>query len=128
MNTYSKLFSFFLFMCISTVFAKKNAEYKDLKDPVFIEVYTRYESIEDALREIKTLLLNEKFITENGIVDSGFTAKMTTGSKADYYIADVTAVAESGKIKVNITFIKVGTGLKSMKKLAEKIEEKIIQL
>ncbi len=50
---------------------------------------------------------------------------MTTGSKADYYIADVLAENDGDKIKVSIIFLKIGTGFKKYKKIAEKIREKL---
>lgn len=57
-----------------------------LKDPVVIEVHTKFTSMDDALMAVKNVLLMKKFITTNGIQKPSFTATRTTGSKADYYV------------------------------------------
>lgn len=96
-----------------------------VKDPVVIEVITRYTSVEDALIAAKNALLSQKFIASAGIQQSTFTATRTTGSKADYYVADVSASKTDGKIKLTISFIKVGTGLLRLQKMADAVKAKL---
>lgn len=96
-----------------------------VKDPIVIEVVTRYTNTEEALTATKNILLGKKFITANGIQKTTFTATRTTGAKADYYVADVTASDEGGKIKITISFVKVGTGLLNLKKIAQQVEEEL---
>lgn len=94
------------------------------KDPIVIEAVTKHKNIEEALQACKTILLGEKFITPE-VQKKGFTATRTTGSKADYFVADVVAADANGTVKITITFVKVGTGLLNLKKLAEKIKSKL---
>lgn len=94
------------------------------KDPIVIEVVTKHTTIEDALLSTKTILLSKKFITQE-IQQKRFTATRTTMAKADYFVADVTATEEGGKVKVTISFVKVGTGLLNLKKVAEEVKEKL---
>lgn len=96
-----------------------------LKDPVVIEVNTKFTSVDDALMAAKNVLLVQKFIATNGIQKSTFTATRTTGSKADYYVADVTAILVGEKIKLSITFIKVGTGLLRLQKVADAVKAEL---
>jgi hypothetical protein len=95
------------------------------KDPVVIEVFTKYTSIDDAFMAVKNALLAQKFIATNGIQKPTFTATRTTASKADYYVADVTGVEVDGKVKVTISFIKFGTGLLKLKKVADSVKEEL---
>jgi|GEM_PF-2432489 len=94
-----------------------------VKDPIVIEVTTKHTSVEDALQAVKTALLKQKFIAANGEQKTGFTATRTTGAKADYYIADITAKSENGKIKITISFVKVGTGMLKLQKVADAVKE-----
>ena len=96
-----------------------------VKDPVIIEVVTKYTATEEALIATKNILLGKKFIATNGIQKTTFTATRTTGAKADYYVADVTASETAGKIKITIAFVKMGTGLLSLKKIAEQVEKEL---
>lgn len=96
-----------------------------VKDPIVIEVVTKYTGTEEALTATKNILLGKKFITANGIQKTTFTATRTTGAKADYYVADVTASDEGGKVKITISFVKVGTGLLNLKKIAQQVEEEL---
>lgn len=82
-------------------------------------------TIESALEKARNVLLENKFITTNGVQKTSFNATRTTGSKADYYVADVAAAKDGDKIKLTITFVKVGTGLMSLKKTAEKVKQKL---
>lgn len=113
---------FFLFTLLIgvTAFSRNTA-----KDPIVIEVTTKHQSMDDALQAAKAALLKQKFVATDGIQKSGFTATRTTGSKADYYVADVTVKGESGKIKVTISFIKVGTGLLNLKKVTDAVKEEL---
>lgn len=95
------------------------------KDPIIIEVLTKYITVEEALIATKDVLLKEKFIATNGIQKTTFTATRTTASKADYYIADVTATEVDGKIKITISFLKFGTGLLKLKKVAEEVKAEL---
>ncbi len=92
-------------------------------DPIVIEVISKQTTIEDALTAAKNVLLANKFIATNGIQNNTFNATRTTGSKADYYVADVTASKDGEKIKLSITFVKIGSGLMSLKKVAEKVKK-----
>jgi hypothetical protein len=122
-----KVFSTLILLFLNVNFASANVKCKsDLdKGPVIIEVVTNHDTVKAALMAVKSILLQEKFISENGIGENGFTAKRTTGSDSDYYIADVMAEMENEKTKVTITLVKVGTGMKSMKKLGQKLKEKL---
>ena len=73
----------------------------------------------------KTALLAQKFITSNGIQQNSFTATRTTMSKADYYVADVTATKKDGKIKLTISFVKVGTGFLRLQKIADEVKAEL---
>lgn len=94
------------------------------KDPIVIEVVTKHKTIEDALLATKTILLSKKFITQE-MQKKSFTATRTTMAKADYFVADVTASEEGGKVKVTISFLKVGTGLLNLKKVAEEVKQQL---
>ena len=102
-----------------------NAFSSTVKDPVTIEVTTKYTSADDALQAAKTALLKEKFISTQGVQKIGFTATRTTNAKADYYVADVAAKLEKGKIKITISFVKVGTGLLRLQKVADAVKENL---
>ena len=123
-TTIKRTLILFLFISTSALYANTLTELD--KGPVVIEVMTNHATVKDALTEVKTKLLMEKFIAENGIGESGFTAKRTTGSDSDYYVADVVAEKQGQQIKITITFVKVGTGMKSMKKLGAKIKEALL--
>jgi len=110
-------FLFALLLATPAVFAAS-------KDPIVIEAFTTHKNVEEALLACKTILLTEKFISQE-IQKKGFTATRTTGSKADYFVADVVATDVNGKIKITVTFVKVGTGLLNLKKLAERVKVKL---
>lgn len=93
-----------------------------LKDPIVIEIITKHSSIDEALIAAKKALLAQKFIASNGIQQNTFTATRTTMSKADYYVADVTATKSDGKIKLTISFVKVGTGFLRLQKIADAVK------
>ena len=113
------LFSLLVLFCI-TIAAIAG---KHMKGPVIIEVVTNHISVDDALQAAKSALLKVKFITTEGIQKNGFTATRTTGAKADYYIADVVAKSENGKVKITVSFVKVGTGLLKLQKVADTVKE-----
>lgn len=92
------------------------------KDPIKIEVITKHTSFEEALKATKDALLKEKFVATNGIQEKSFTATRTTNAKADYYVADVSAEKTDGKIKITISFVKVGTGLLKLQKVADAVK------
>lgn len=92
------------------------------KDPVKIEVTTKHSSYEDALKAAKDALLKEKFIVTAGMQEKSFTATRTTNAKADYYVADVTAEKTGGKIELTISFVKIGTGLLKLQKVADAVK------
>lgn len=73
-------------------------------------------NVAEALQTVKAVLVENKFIATNGIQQTGFTATLTTGAKADYYVADVQATKTDAGIKVSISFVKAGTGLMNLKK------------
>lgn len=93
--------------------------------PVVIEVKSNKATLNEALQAAKTVLLESKFVATNGIQASSFTATRTTGAKADYYVADVNATSEDGKVKLTITFTKIGTGLLNLKKVAAEVKSKL---
>lgn len=95
------------------------------KDPIVIEVITKYTAIDEALVATKNVLLKEKFVATSGIQATTFTATRTTASRADYYVADVTATQVEGKIKITISFIKFGTGLLKLQKVADNVKEEL---
>ena len=113
------LFSFVLLFVISICSAGTLVV---TKDPIKIEVLTKYTSFEDALKAAKDVLLQQKFIAANGIQEKSFTATRTTNAKADYYVADVAAEMNGGKVKIIISFVKVGTGLLKLQKVAEAVK------
>ncbi len=90
-----------------------------------IEVVAKQKSIEEALTTVKTVLLQKKFISANGIQKNSLNAIRTTMSKADYFVADATATQSDGKITVSITFVKVGTGLLNLKKVAAEVKAEL---
>ncbi|HEX7756232.1 MAG TPA: hypothetical protein VF421_12850 [Niabella sp.] len=94
------------------------------KDPIVIEILTGYTTADEALQATKKALLNQKFITDE-VQKTGFTAKRTTGARADYYVADVATKEEKGKIKVIISFVKVGTGLLKLQKVADAVKAEL---
>lgn len=96
-----------------------------LKDPIVIEIITKHSSIDEAVIAAKTALLAQKFIASNGIQQNTFTATRTTMSKADYYVADVTATKSDGKIKLTISFVKVGTGFLRLQKIADAVKSEL---
>jgi hypothetical protein len=93
-------------------------------DPLKIEAATKYTKAEDALNAAKDALLAKKFITQE-MQPARFTATRTTGAKADYYTADVSATQADGKITLKITFIKSGTGLLNLKKVAAEVKKEL---
>lgn len=95
------------------------------KDPIVIEVTARQKTIEEALTAVKMVLLQKKFISANGVQKNSLNAIRTTMSKADYFVADATAAQADGKIKVTITFVKVGTGFLNLKKVAEEVKAEL---
>lgn len=92
------------------------------KGPVKVEIETQFKTIKEATMAAKTALMNQKFIPNGPVQDGQFTATRTTGSKADYYTADVVVEDRSGKIVVTITFIKSGTGLLKLQKVADQVK------
>ncbi len=94
------------------------------KDPIIIEVITKHKNTEEALLACKSILLGEKFIAQE-MQKKTFTATRTTGSKADYFVADVTATEANGSVKIAVTFVKVGTGLLNLKKVADRVKAKL---
>jgi hypothetical protein len=105
-----------------SAFSKTKTEFTKGKDPIIIEVITNETSIPDALLATKNELLKYKFIATNGMQLESFTATRTTGSHADYYVADVTAKKSNGKVIITITFVKIGTGLLQLQKIADKVK------
>lgn len=111
----------FLFTTIHMIQAVA-ARIEFVADPVTIEVVTKHSSVSDALLAAKAALLKQKFILDGTMGEKTFTAKRTTGAKADYYIADVTAAMEGAKTKLTISFVKVGTGLLKLRKVADAVK------
>lgn len=106
---------------LTTIYAKPFI-HSPGKDPIVMEAMTKYTTVAEALTATKSVLLLQKFILQGEIGASSFTAKRTTGAEADYYIADVAASIVEGKAKVTITFVKVGTGLLKLQKVADEIK------
>lgn len=90
-----------------------------------MEAMTKYTVVSDALAAAKSALLTQKFIIQGDMGASSFTAKKTTGSQADYYIADVSATLIDGKAKVTINFVKVGTGMLKLQKVADDVKAEL---
>ena len=97
----------------------------DKNAPIVIEVMTKYGSIEEALTATKMILLRNKFVTEGNVGRTAFTSKRTTGSRADYYIADVSTTLINNQVKVEINFVKIGTGLLNLRGIAEKVKAEL---
>lgn len=95
------------------------------QEPVALEVTTKYTSVSEALQATKKALLMQSFIIEGTIQETSFTAKRTTNAQADYYVADVTATLKDGAVVITITFIKVGTGLLKLQKVADAIKTEL---
>jgi hypothetical protein len=95
------------------------------KDPTVVEIETTFKTVREATLAAKKSLISHKFIPNGGVNDNGFTATRTTGSKSDYYTADVMTEDKKGKIIVTITFIKSGTGLLKLQKLAEEVKAEL---
>ena len=91
-------------------------------DPITIQSMTNFKQVGEALAEVKTILLKYKFINTDGIHENSFTAKRTTGSTADYYIADVTAALQEKSVKVTISFVKVGSGFLKLGEIADQVK------
>jgi hypothetical protein len=117
--------------CFNSYYSNSSCEnsYKKetpLKGPEILEVLTNYKTIKEALLATKMALMQEEFIATNGLQESSFTAKRTTGSHADYYIADVMANKEQdGTIKLTITFMKIGSGMLKLSKISSRVEQKL---
>lgn len=95
------------------------------KEPTVVEIETMFKTVKEATLATKKSLMSHKFIPNGAVTDNGFTATRTTGSKADYYTADVMTEDKGGKIVVTITFIKSGTGLLKLQKLGEEIKAEL---
>ncbi len=95
------------------------------KDPIVVEIATNYKTLKEALMATKTALMKQKFIPSGGMGESGFTATRTTGSHADYYTADVMAEQADDKVKVTITFIKSGSGMLKLQKVADEVKQEL---
>jgi len=111
----SIVFLFTLILTLKTNIARS-------KDPIIVEVTTNFKTVKEALIATKTALMKQKFIPNGGMSESGFTATRTTGSKSDYYTADVMADQVGDKVKVTITLIKSGTGLLKLQKVADELK------
>jgi hypothetical protein len=93
------------------------------KDPLVVEILTNHKTVKEALIATKTALMKQKFIPSNGMQESSFTATRTTGSKSDYYTADVMVEESEGKMKITVTLIKSGSGLLKLSKVADELKE-----
>ena len=117
MKKFATILTTLLLLSVST-FSKS-------KDPIVIEVITKFTSIDDALIATKDILLSNKFVATGGIQKTTFTATRTTGSRSDYYVADVTASVVDGKVKITVSFVKFGSGLLKLKKVAGDVKEEL---
>ncbi|WP_265131045.1 hypothetical protein [Chryseobacterium oranimense] len=119
------VFMFGLLFLMILGLAFSNYSFFPYKDPVVIEVIMKQKNKEDALESVKNVLLKKKFISANGVQKNSLNAVRTTMSKADYFVADATAVEAGGAVKVTVTFVKVGTGFLNLKKLAEEVKKEL---
>lgn len=92
------------------------------KGPVIVEIETNFKTVKEATQAAKTSLMKQKFVPTGGVTETGFQATRTTGSHADYYTADVSTEEKNGKIVVTITFIKSGTGMLKLQKVADEVK------
>lgn len=106
-------------------FSSDTAKFIEKKGPVVIEVYTKHSSEKEVLQKVKTTLLMHKFIIDGSMGESSFTAKRTTGAEADYYVADVMVEKQESRFKTTISFIKIGTGLLKLQKVADKVKTEL---
>lgn len=111
-----------LLLVLFNAFSMHTGQKKMLKDPVVITVLMKDKDMSAALQSAQSILLQHKFITATGIQASSFTATRTTGSRADYYVADVTGTSSEGKIKLTITFVRFGTGFLKLQKIADDVK------
>lgn len=108
-------------------YLKYNTENKSsLKKQLTIELPVKNKSIKEALILTKNTLLDEKFIVSGSFKDSSFITKRTTGSKADYYIADVVVFEKNGNSYIKVSFISIGEGLLNLEKVALKVKTNFV--
>lgn len=126
MKNHIKLIALSLLTILASLIAKHAlASNSNFKGPIVIEVVAKQKTIEEALTAVKMVLLQKKFISANGIQKNSLNAIRTTMAKADYFVADATAAQADGKIKVTVTFVKVGTGFLNLKKVAEEVKAEL---
>lgn len=114
----------FALLITVALFSKAN-NVNFIKAPIVVEAITQHTTVEEALKAAKAILLSEKFIIEGEMGKNSFTAKRTTNARADYYVADVAAEIKNGKAAVTITFVKVGTGLLKLQKIADSVKAQL---
>lgn len=95
------------------------------KDPVIIEITTNSKTVKEASLATKASLMKQKFIPSGGMGESGFNSTRTTGSHADYYTADVMAEQDGSNVKITITFIKSGSGMLKLQKVADEVKQEL---
>ena len=114
----------FLLLTISAFSKTTIPMFKELHigiDQIIIEVIAKDTTIEAALIAAKKALIKSKFIATTGMQNSSFIATRTTVSCSDYYVADVSATKAEGKVKLTISFIKIGSGLFRLQKMADEV-------
>lgn len=121
MKDFMPIFSLLLLLFL-TVHSSSQA---GKKDPIVVQITTNHTTVKEALVATKIALMKQRFVPAGGIGESGFTATRTTGAKADYYTADVMAEQAEGGIKITVTFIKSGSGLLKLQKVADDLKEEL---
>ena len=122
MKKLSALMTIIVILTTTTITKAAKPIFIAAKGPIVMEALTKHATVNEALSATKTILLKQQFIIQGEMGSSSFTAKRTTGAEADYYIADVAVAIVDGKAKVTITFVKIGTGLLKLQKVADEIK------
>lgn len=93
------------------------------KAPITIEVTTDYTDMDEALQAASAALRAEEFILDGAIGARGLMAKRTTAAEADYYVVDVSASEAEGRVVLNLTFVKFGSGTLNLEEVAARVEQ-----
>ena len=93
------------------------------KAPITIEVTTDYTDMDEALQAARAALQAEEFVLDGAVGARGLMAKRTTAAEADYYVVDVSASEEEGRVVLSLTFVKFGSGPLELEDVAARVAE-----
>jgi len=91
--------------------------------PVTVEVTTRYTDRAEALEAAKTALATDEFVIDGSMGERGFMAKRTTDSEAVYYVGDISASEQDGKVALTIVLIAFGEGDVNLQEVGQRLEK-----